>query len=106
MNDSKVNMISPKKILSVSGRAQRASDSGPFTLANGSASEPASQATIVFDYGRRVGGLPVIAFESAQGKEPIRLRVAYSETIEGVDCETGERFPNRPFHFPDTEILT
>ncbi|KAF6834527.1 alpha-l-rhamnosidase [Colletotrichum musicola] len=83
-------MISPKKVLSVSGGAQRASDSGPFTLANGPAAESGSQATIVFDYGRCVGGLPVIVFDSAKADESIGLRVVYSETIEGVDCETGD----------------
>lgn len=84
-------MISPKKVLSASGGAQRASSSGPFTLTNGPASEPASQASIVLDYGRCVGGLPIVVFDSAQGKETISLRIVYSETIEGIDCETGER---------------
>ncbi|KAF4834715.1 hypothetical protein CGCSCA4_v012978 [Colletotrichum siamense] len=95
MTVSAPEVIVPKKVLSASKGADRDADSGTFTLSNGKVSEPTVRASIVFDYEICIGGIPFVIIERAHGNGPIQLQAVYSETIGGIDCETGDG----PFFF-------
>lgn len=56
------------------------------SASNNGASENAS---IILDYGRCEGGFPVYEIQEAKGHGPISLRVVFSETVDGIDAETG-----------------
>ncbi|TDZ39717.1 hypothetical protein CTRI78_v010475 [Colletotrichum trifolii] len=82
--------ITAKHVLSTTGDAQHDPDSIIFSLANDAVTETSPQASIIFDYGQCFGGLPVLVVDKARGNRPIRLQAVYSETIEGIACETGD----------------
>ncbi|KAL0938108.1 alpha-l-rhamnosidase [Colletotrichum truncatum] len=86
----KPELIVPERVLSASASAQLDADSGILTLCNDRPSATAVNATIVLDYGRCIGGLPIFTVDRANGQDLITLQVVYSETIEGIDCETGD----------------
>lgn len=83
-------LLEPSRLVSATRGAERDADSGVFTLTNGpSPDHPAARATIVFDYGRCVGGIPTFLVDRAQGGGPIDIKVVYSETADGIHSETG-----------------
>lgn len=62
-------------------------ENGALILKNPGAT---GNATIILDYGKCTGGLPVFDISAAQAEGPIAIQVVYSETIEGIGCETGK----------------
>ncbi|KXH27089.1 hypothetical protein CSAL01_11848 [Colletotrichum salicis] len=90
MDSSNVALLEPSRLVSISNGARRDAESGVVTLTNGELSESSKQASITFDYGRCVGGLPSFMVDRASGEGPIKVRILYSETIEGIECETGD----------------
>lgn len=93
MSLSKSDVTEPAKVVSASTGVEQNPGSGTFSLTNGQLSDPATKATIVFDYGQCVGGLPVYIIDRATGTGLIHVNVLYSETAEGIDCETGNCKP-------------
>lgn len=78
-------LISPVRVLRTTGKVNHIGVSN-YTLIN-TAKE---QSEIVLDYGRAEGGIPVFEVARASGTAPISVRVVYSETIDGIDSETGK----------------
>lgn len=62
-------------------------EDGALILKNSGAT---GNATIVLDYGKCTGGVPVFDISAAQAQGPIAIQVVYSETIEGIGCQTGK----------------
>lgn len=89
MAPSDESLIRPVRLL----RGSRISnhDESNYTLSNINEHCP----EIILDYGRAEGGIPVFEISTASGPAPVTFRVTYSETIDGIDSETG----NYTFHY-------
>ncbi|CAG7555743.1 unnamed protein product [Fusarium equiseti] len=83
--------LEPRQILRRSGNVQHIAEPFSFGLSNvGSL----TNAEVVLDYSRCVGGFPIFTITSAsasQGQRQVAFQVTYSETIEGIDNENGTR---------------
>lgn len=90
MDSSNVTLLQPTRLVSTSNGALRDHESGIVTLANGGLPEGSSkQASITFDYGHCIGGIPSFLVDRASGDGPINVRILYSETMEGIERGTG-----------------
>jgi hypothetical protein len=88
MLDDIADMIIPKGICRVSNGTNSVS-LGQVALSNDLGD---STAEVILDYGRCEGGTPVFEIQNVKGRSlEIKFRVIYSETIEGIDKETGMR---------------
>ncbi|KAK1702702.1 uncharacterized protein CLUP02_14524 [Colletotrichum lupini] len=90
MDPSKAILSEPTRLVTTSNGAWRDAESGVVTLTNGELSGSSKQASITFDFGRCIGGIPTFLVDRASGEGPISARIFYSETHEGIECETGD----------------
>lgn len=64
-------------------------NTGPLVLSSVYNNGDSENTSINLDYGRCEGGFPVYEIQEAKGNGSISLRVVFSETIDGIDAETG-----------------
>ncbi|GAB7348639.1 hypothetical protein MBLNU459_g7011t1 [Dothideomycetes sp. NU459] len=81
----KSNLITPVRVLRTNGNVVNISTTEVILSNDG-----ASQSAIILDYGRAEGGFPVLEASKVSGESQVLLRIVYSETIDGIDCETGD----------------
>jgi hypothetical protein len=86
---SSSHLIVPTKILG-SDDSITTSGANTLTLTKSHDRIRSHTETVIFDYGRCVGGISVFHIQDVQGNGPVQVRIVYSETREGIDNETGD----------------
>ncbi|KAF5012008.1 hypothetical protein FDECE_1914 [Fusarium decemcellulare] len=82
--------VRPIRVLRTSGKIRVEDDLSNISLEN---VESSTKADVILDYGRCEGGFPVFSIASASAPKDhhqVAFQVTYSETIDGIDHETGK----------------